>query len=86
MYSLEIIIIIFLVHNAVVTAAIFAPNPSSLRPNSKRKSTVDSQEDEGEVMITADFTGALKVVRNLKWTIHHKTEEKSWQRSLLGYC
>ncbi len=68
MYSLEIIIIIFLVHNAVVTAAIFAPNPSSLRPNSKRKSTVDSQEDEGEVMITADFTGALKVVRNLKGT------------------
>ena len=66
------------VHNAVVTAAIFAPNPAMLRPNSKRRSAEDSQEDEGEVIVTADFTGALKVVRNLKGSLHHKTEEKPW--------
>lgn len=65
------------IHNAVVTAAIFAPNPAMLRPSSKKKSSKDLTEDEGEVMITADFTGALKVVRNLKGTSHHKMEEKS---------
>ncbi|CAC5398554.1 WDR44 [Mytilus coruscus] len=58
------------IHNAVVTAAIFAPKPSLLKPNSKKKSADDSDEDEGEVMVTADFTGALKVVRNLKGTLH----------------
>ncbi|XP_052104582.1 WD repeat-containing protein 44-like [Mytilus californianus] len=58
------------IHNAVVTAAIFAPKPSLLKPNSKKKYAEDSDEDEGEVMVTADFTGALKVVRNLKGTLH----------------
>ncbi|VDI59749.1 WD repeat-containing protein 44 [Mytilus galloprovincialis] len=58
------------IHNAVVTAAIFAPKPSLLKPNNKKKYADDSDEDEGEVMVTADFTGALKVVRNLKGTMH----------------
>ncbi|XP_063428842.1 WD repeat-containing protein 44-like [Mytilus trossulus] len=58
------------IHNAVVTAAIFAPKPALLKPNNKKKYADDSDEDEGEVMVTADFTGALKVVRNLKGTLH----------------
>lgn len=53
-----------------MTAAIFAPKPSLLKPNNKKKYADDSDEDEGEVMVTADFTGALKVVRNLKGTMH----------------
>lgn len=55
------------VHNATVTAAVFAPNPS-LFIRSKRQESDSSKEIEEtprQVMVTADFTGAIKVVLNL---------------------
>ncbi|XP_078311174.1 WD repeat-containing protein 44-like isoform X3 [Crassostrea virginica] len=55
------------VHNATVTAAVFAPNPS-LFVRSKRQESDPSKEIEEtprQVMVTADFTGAIKVVLNL---------------------
>lgn len=55
------------VHNATVTAAVFAPNPS-LFIRSKRQESDSSKEMEEtprQVMVTADFTGAIKVVLNL---------------------
>ena len=58
---------LILVHNATVTAAVFAPNPS-LFVRSKRQESDPSKEIEEtprQVMVTADFTGAIKVVLNL---------------------
>lgn len=55
------------VHNSTVTAAVFAPNPS-LFIRSKRQESDSSKEIEEtprQVMVTADFTGAIKVVLNL---------------------
>ncbi|XP_075043335.1 WD repeat-containing protein 44 [Mixophyes fleayi] len=74
-------------HNAVVTSAIFAPNPSlmiSLDPPSERQDTDhkgeqgESEEnipsgalkpDHTEVLLSADFTGAIKVFINRKKNI-----------------
>ncbi|XP_075797280.1 WD repeat-containing protein 44 isoform X2 [Pelodiscus sinensis] len=70
-------------HNAVVTSAIFAPNPSlmvSLETSEKQESeskgddpeaadTIPSgalKTDHTEVLLSADFTGAIKVFSNKK--------------------
>ncbi|XP_062570560.1 WD repeat-containing protein 44-like isoform X3 [Saccostrea cucullata] len=55
------------VHNATVTAAVFAPNPS-LFVRSKKQEPNPSKETEEtprQVIVAADFTGAIKVVLNL---------------------
>uniref|UniRef100_A0A8D0G347 WD repeat-containing protein 44 n=1 Tax=Sphenodon punctatus TaxID=8508 RepID=A0A8D0G347_SPHPU len=70
-------------HNAVVTSAIFAPNPSlmvsletSEKPETESKGE-DSEDsdtipsgalkmDHAEVLLSADFTGAIKVFMNKK--------------------
>lgn len=65
-------------HNAVVTSAIFAPNPSlmlsldvqSERPESEDTEVLDTmpsgitKTDNTEVLLSADFTGAIKVFIN----------------------
>ena len=57
----------FLAHNAVVTSAIFTPNPGLLiKPQFE---FVDSEKKEapvsrGEVFISADFQGCIKVFLN----------------------
>ncbi|XP_030064837.1 WD repeat-containing protein 44 isoform X1 [Microcaecilia unicolor] len=74
-------------HNAVVTSAIFAPNPSlmvsleipSERPEADHKGddtessdTIPSgalKSDHTEVLLSADFTGAIKVFMNRKKTV-----------------
>ncbi|XP_040600469.1 WD repeat-containing protein 44 isoform X1 [Mesocricetus auratus] len=74
-------------HNAVVTSAIFAPNPSlmlSLDVQSEKLEGTDKSEDaealEGtstgivktdntEVLLSADFTGAIKVFINKRKTV-----------------
>ncbi|KAJ8405218.1 hypothetical protein AAFF_G00322090 [Aldrovandia affinis] len=72
-------------HNAVVTSAVFAPNPSLIvppeagsaeKPEAECKSTepADSETipsgalktDHTEVLLSADFTGAIKVFVNVK--------------------
>ncbi|XP_021361869.1 WD repeat-containing protein 44-like [Mizuhopecten yessoensis] len=50
------------VHNAVVTAAVFAPNPSLLMAQSE--SPAKEEERTDQVLVTADFSGAIKVVQN----------------------
>ncbi|XP_041353204.1 WD repeat-containing protein 44-like [Gigantopelta aegis] len=59
------------VHNAVATVAIFAPNPSLFCPPVKKLdpcaasiASCDLESGLGEIIISADFTGAIKVVRN----------------------
>lgn len=56
------------VHNAVVTAAVFAPNPSLLMTSAQTSSPPSKdvgQDDRGDqVLVTADFSGAIKVVQN----------------------
>ncbi|XP_060073937.1 WD repeat-containing protein 44-like [Ylistrum balloti] len=54
------------VHNAVVTAAVFAPNPSLLMTPSQ--STAKEEERTSQVLVTADFSGAIKVVQNTSAT------------------
>ncbi|XP_066212967.1 WD repeat-containing protein 44 [Saccopteryx leptura] len=65
-------------HNAVVTSAIFAPNPSlmlsfdvqSEKPESEDAEVLDTmpsgvmKTDNTEVLLSADFTGAIKVFIN----------------------
>ncbi|XP_013402472.1 WD repeat-containing protein 44 isoform X3 [Lingula anatina] len=64
-------------HNAVVTAAIFAPNPSLLLPPTEEATDTppgDHQKKDGslkradaacgDVFLSADFTGAIKVFTN----------------------
>ncbi|XP_037001897.2 WD repeat-containing protein 44 [Artibeus jamaicensis] len=65
-------------HNAVVTSAIFAPNPSlmlsldvqSEKPESEDAEVLDTMSsgimktDNTEVLLSADFTGAIKVFIN----------------------
>lgn len=66
-------------HNAVVTSAIFAPNPSlmlSLDVQSEKSESEDAEvldtipsgmkTDNTEVLLSADFTGAIKVFINKK--------------------
>ncbi|XP_061595633.1 WD repeat-containing protein 44 [Cololabis saira] len=71
-------------HNAVVTSAVFAPNPGLIvpqesgaeKPEADRKSldSTDSETipsgalktDHTEVLLSADFTGAIKVFINVK--------------------
>ncbi|KAG5843470.1 WD repeat-containing protein 44-like [Anguilla anguilla] len=71
-------------HNAVVTSAIFAPNPSAIVPSEAGLETLDAEckstdsggsdtipsgalkTDHTEVLISADFTGAIKVFINMK--------------------
>nr|BAE24167.1 unnamed protein product [Mus musculus] len=74
-------------HNAVVTSAIFAPNPSlmlSLDVQSEKLEGIDKYEDaevldststgivktdNTEVLLSADFTGAIKVFINKRKTV-----------------
>ncbi|KAG8448331.1 hypothetical protein GDO86_015425 [Hymenochirus boettgeri] len=70
-------------HNAVVTSAIFAPNPSLMVPadTSSERQEGDQAEssenipsgalksDHTEVLLSADFTGAIKVFVNKKKNI-----------------
>lgn len=74
-------------HNAVVTSAIFAPNPSlmlSLDVQSEKLEGIDNYEDaevldntstgivktdNTEVLLSADFTGAIKVFINKRKTV-----------------
>lgn len=57
------------VHNAVVTVAILAPNPLLLlKPNmafsnSGVSDQESSQQDDREIIVSADFTGAVKVIQ-----------------------
>ncbi|XP_063169799.1 WD repeat-containing protein 44 [Candoia aspera] len=70
-------------HNAVVTSAIFAPNPSLMvSPETAEKPPAESKSDDSvsadpipsgalkadhaEVLLSADFTGAIKVFINKK--------------------
>uniref|UniRef100_A0A2C9JF22 WD repeat-containing protein 44 n=1 Tax=Biomphalaria glabrata TaxID=6526 RepID=A0A2C9JF22_BIOGL len=60
------------VHNAVVTAAIFAPNPSFIfrmaeQQNLEQKGqpmSVEDDTEEREIIVSADFTGVIKVITN----------------------
>ncbi|KAK6195219.1 hypothetical protein SNE40_000691 [Patella caerulea] len=54
------------VHNAVVTAAIFVPNPALFyKSEDKSDQTAGlSGGEQGEIIISADFTGAIKVIAN----------------------
>uniref|UniRef100_A0A6Q2X825 WD repeat-containing protein 44 n=1 Tax=Esox lucius TaxID=8010 RepID=A0A6Q2X825_ESOLU len=49
-------------HNAVVTSAIFAPHPSLIVPQEAGA----EKTDHTEVLLSADFTGAIKVFINVK--------------------
>ncbi|XP_053570618.1 WD repeat-containing protein 44 [Bombina bombina] len=69
-------------HNAVVTSAIFAPNPSLLvSPDTSERQDIEEKgeqagsdnipsgalkSDNSEVLLSADFTGAIKVFINKK--------------------
>uniref|UniRef100_A0A6Q2ZMP0 WD repeat-containing protein 44 n=1 Tax=Esox lucius TaxID=8010 RepID=A0A6Q2ZMP0_ESOLU len=59
-------------HNAVVTSAIFAPHPSLIVPQeagAEKAGTIPSgalKTDHTEVLLSADFTGAIKVFINVK--------------------
>ncbi|GFO37301.1 WD repeat-containing protein 44, partial [Plakobranchus ocellatus] len=62
------------VHNAVVTSAVFAPNPSFIfrmaeQQNMEAKGeqnplTLDDDTEEREIIVSADFTGVIKVITN----------------------
>lgn len=59
------------VHNAVVTAAVFAPNPSfifrmamGMADNSATAMCFDDDTEDREIIVSADFTGAIKVITN----------------------
>ncbi|RUS85299.1 hypothetical protein EGW08_006946 [Elysia chlorotica] len=64
------------VHNAVVTSAVFAPNPSFIfrmamaeqqnleAKGSEQPLTLDDDTEEREIIVSADFTGAIKVITN----------------------
>ncbi|XP_012941432.1 WD repeat-containing protein 44 [Aplysia californica] len=60
------------VHNAVVTSAIFAPNPSFIFRMAEQQAMElkgqqllpDDDTEEREIIISADFTGAIKVITN----------------------
>lgn len=59
------------VHNAVVTAAVFAPNPSfifrmamGMADNSAIAMCFDDDTEDREIIVSADFTGAIKVITN----------------------
>lgn len=70
-YFLKIFFFI-IVHNAVVTAAIFAPNPSFIfrmaeQQNLEQKGqpmSVEDDTEEREIIVSADFTGVIKVITN----------------------
>uniref|UniRef100_A0A674BCW3 WD repeat-containing protein 44 n=1 Tax=Salmo trutta TaxID=8032 RepID=A0A674BCW3_SALTR len=56
-------------HNAVVTSAIFAPHPNLISLDSTDSETIPSgalKTDHTEVLLSADFTGAIKVFINVK--------------------
>ncbi|ESO92849.1 hypothetical protein LOTGIDRAFT_120142 [Lottia gigantea] len=55
------------VHNAVVTAAIFAPNPSlfyKTEEKSEQQGAAQTSDEHGQIIISADFTGVIKVIAN----------------------
>lgn len=54
-------------HNAVVTAAIFAPNPSLFAPSNEVSGFKPQTLQEtfpGEIIVSVDFTGTIKVIQN----------------------
>ena len=63
-------------HNALVTSAIFASHPDLIVPQetkaekpeaeSKSMASEDSETLRTEVLVSADFTGAIKVFTNVK--------------------
>uniref|UniRef100_A0A8C2E566 WD repeat-containing protein 44 n=1 Tax=Cyprinus carpio TaxID=7962 RepID=A0A8C2E566_CYPCA len=57
-------------HNAVVTSAIFAPHPDLIVPQEAGTEKPDPdwalKTDHSEVLLSADFTGAIKVFVNVK--------------------
>ena len=57
----------FPVHNATVTAAVFAPTPALLLKSDyceAVETSSDKHENQGQIIVTADFSGAIKVVQN----------------------
>ncbi|KAK7090866.1 hypothetical protein V1264_010610 [Littorina saxatilis] len=57
------------VHNAVVTAAVFAPNPSfifrmAMAENPATACCFDDDTEDREIIVSADFTGSIKVITN----------------------
>lgn len=57
------------VHNAVVTAAVFAPNPSfifrmAMAENVATAGFIDDDTEDREIIVSADFTGSIKVITN----------------------
>ncbi|KAL8567204.1 hypothetical protein ACOMHN_046614 [Nucella lapillus] len=57
------------VHNAVVTAAIFAPNPSfifrmAMAESAPLSMCMDDDTEDREIIVSADFTGSIKVITN----------------------
>ncbi|KAK3095128.1 hypothetical protein FSP39_010642, partial [Pinctada imbricata] len=55
------------VHNATVTAAVFAPNPALLKKSDfceAAESSSDKHENQEQIIVSADFSGAIKVVQN----------------------
>ncbi|CAI9737026.1 repeat-containing 44 [Octopus vulgaris] len=54
------------VHNAVVTVAVLAPNPQLMLKSNTNTGTSSSDSeisDEREIIVSADFTGAVKVMQ-----------------------
>ena len=58
----EMIIIYFLAHNAVVTAAIFAPCPWNVVPTEYDDNSAGRTGPE--VIVAADWTGSIKIFIN----------------------
>ena len=60
------------VHNAIVTSAIFAPNPSFILRMADQEAMLargqqvwpDDDTEEREIIVSADFTGVIKVITN----------------------
>ena len=66
------IITAFSVHNAVVTAAVFAPHPSQflddaekerLSSEKDKESSARDTENKAQFVISADFLGCIKIIR-----------------------
>ena len=58
------------VHNAVVTAAVFAPHPSQFLDESEKERLAREKESaskdpdsKGQFVISADFLGCIKIIR-----------------------
>ena len=67
MYSLVSGVCVCAVHNAVVTCAVFAPNPSfifrmAMVENCPTADYLSDEIEELEIIVSADFTGLIKVI------------------------